>query len=194
MPFSAYVQAGLFVVAAAAALFAAAGTVAIPGFWAYLAILAAVITISFATLDSDLLRERSLVREWCPLDWAEEKGQITAGVGPFIEQEARRNKAFVNREQFPTRGDKSVRAQSIRGRMSIDGLYVPTSAPWFTDFRAELLSFPARRHDDQVDALGLVGPLLDVMVDGRHPPKREPKQPKSGYSTYEVEKESWKVY
>jgi protein-S-isoprenylcysteine O-methyltransferase Ste14 len=58
MPFSAYVQAGLFVVAAAAALFAAAGTVAIPGFWAYLAIFAAVMTISFAMLDSDLLRER----------------------------------------------------------------------------------------------------------------------------------------
>jgi predicted phage terminase large subunit-like protein len=135
-----------------------------------------------------------LVREWRPLDWAEEKGQITAGVGPFIEQEARRNKAFVNREQFPTRGDKSVRAQSIRGRMSIDGLYVPTSAPWFADFRAELLSFPAGRHDDQVDALGLVGQLLDVMIDGRHPPKREPKQPKSGYSTYDVEKESWRVY
>src|SRR5262249_27233247 len=34
MPFSAYVKAGLLVVAAAAALFAAAGTVAIPGFWA----------------------------------------------------------------------------------------------------------------------------------------------------------------
>ena len=58
MPFSAYVQACLFVVAAAAALFAAAGTVAILGFWAYLAIFAAIITISFATLDSDLLRER----------------------------------------------------------------------------------------------------------------------------------------
>ena len=58
MPFSAYVQAGLFVVAAAAALFSAAGTVAIPGFWAYLAIFAAVMIISFATLDSDLLRER----------------------------------------------------------------------------------------------------------------------------------------
>ena len=34
MPFSAYVNAGLFVVAAAAALFAAAGTIAVPGFWA----------------------------------------------------------------------------------------------------------------------------------------------------------------
>ena len=48
MPFSAYLKAGLFVVAAAAALFAAAGTIAIPGFWAYLAIFAVVMIVSFA--------------------------------------------------------------------------------------------------------------------------------------------------
>ena len=35
-----------------------------------------------------------LVREWKPLDWAEETGQITSGVGPFLEQEARRNKSL----------------------------------------------------------------------------------------------------
>ena len=58
MPFSAYLETGLFVVAAAAALFAAAGTIAIPGFWAYLAIFAVVMIVSFATLDPDLLRER----------------------------------------------------------------------------------------------------------------------------------------
>ena len=58
MPVSAYLKAGLFVVAAAAALFAAAGTVAIPGFWAYLAIFAVVMIGSFAALDPDLLRER----------------------------------------------------------------------------------------------------------------------------------------
>jgi protein-S-isoprenylcysteine O-methyltransferase Ste14 len=58
MPFSAYLKAGLFVVAAAATLFAAAGTVAIPGFWAYLAILAVVMIVSFTALDPDLLRER----------------------------------------------------------------------------------------------------------------------------------------
>ena len=58
MPFSAYLKAGLFVVAAAAALFAAAGTVAIPGFWVYLAIFAVVMIVSFAALDPDLLRER----------------------------------------------------------------------------------------------------------------------------------------
>ena len=58
MPASAYLKAGLFVVAAAIALFAAAGTVAIPSFWAYLAIFAVVMIISFAALDPDLLRER----------------------------------------------------------------------------------------------------------------------------------------
>jgi len=58
MPVSAYLKAGLFVVAAAAALFAAAGTVAIRGFWAYLAIFAVVMIVSFAALDPDLLRER----------------------------------------------------------------------------------------------------------------------------------------
>jgi len=58
MPVSAYLKAGLFVVAAGAALFTAAGTVAIPGFWAYLAIFAVVMIVSFAALDQDLLRER----------------------------------------------------------------------------------------------------------------------------------------
>ena len=58
MPVSTYLKAGLFVVAAAAVLVAAAGTVAIPSFWAYLAIFAVVMIVSFAALDQDLLRER----------------------------------------------------------------------------------------------------------------------------------------
>jgi predicted phage terminase large subunit-like protein len=78
--------------------------------------------------------------------------------------------AFVARQQFAARGDKAVRAQSMRGRMALDGLYVPARAPWLADFRAELLSFPAGRHDDQVDAIGLVGQLLQQMVAPAKPP------------------------
>jgi hypothetical protein len=58
MPVSAYLKAGLFLIAAAAALFGSAGTFAIPGFWAYLAIFAVVMIVSFVALDPDLLRER----------------------------------------------------------------------------------------------------------------------------------------
>ena len=58
MPVSAYIQAALFVVLNAVALFAAAGTVEILGFWVYVAIFAGVMVASFAFLDPGLLRER----------------------------------------------------------------------------------------------------------------------------------------
>jgi protein-S-isoprenylcysteine O-methyltransferase Ste14 len=58
MPLTVYVQAALFVLLVAAALFVSAGTTAIPGFWVYLAIFAAVMVASFTLLDADLLRER----------------------------------------------------------------------------------------------------------------------------------------
>jgi hypothetical protein len=45
-----YLKAGLFVVTAAAALFAPAGTFAIAACWVYLAIFAVVIIVSFAAL------------------------------------------------------------------------------------------------------------------------------------------------
>src|SRR5262244_1705935 len=92
--------------------------------------------------------------------------------GPFLSRRQHERKAYVNREPFPTRGDKAVRAQSIRGRMALEGLYVPVQAPWYPAFRAELLSFPAGKHDDQVDALGLIGQLLDQMTAYR-PPKQD---------------------
>jgi protein-S-isoprenylcysteine O-methyltransferase Ste14 len=58
MPLSAYVQAAFFVLLAALALFLSAGTAAIVSFWIYVAIFAAVMIVSFATLDPGLLRER----------------------------------------------------------------------------------------------------------------------------------------
>lgn len=122
-----------------------------------------------------------LVIEWKPIGWAEETGQIKSGVGPFLERRMRERKAYVSREQFPTRGDKAVRAQSIRGRLALEGLYVPINAPWYEALRSEMLSFPAGKHDDQVDALGLIGQLLDHMFAGTAAkPKTEPDKG-SGY-------------
>ena len=82
---------------------------------------------------------------------------------------------------FPSVETKAVRAQSIRGRMALQGLYVPTNASWYPEFRSELLGFPAGKHDDQVDALGLIGQLLDQMVAGQAPKKPVPPKPDSGY-------------
>jgi hypothetical protein len=38
--------------------------------------------------------------------------------------------------------------------------------------RAELLAFPSGKHDDVVDALGLVGQMLDKIVKGVAPDKK----------------------
>lgn len=107
-----------------------------------------------------------LVRKWKPVGWAEETGQIKSGVGPFLMKRMIETDSFVAREQFPTRGDKAIRAQSIRGRMAMQGLHVPRDALWLSDFTAELMSFPVGVHDDQVDAIGLCGQLMDRMASG----------------------------
>ncbi|WMT88271.1 phage terminase large subunit [Pelagibacterium sp. 26DY04] len=136
-----------------------------------------------------------LVLRWKPSWWAEETGQIRAGVGPFLDRRIRERKAYVPREAFPTRGDKAIRAQSIRGRMALDGLYVPKHAPWYSAFESELLTFPTGRNDDQVDAIGLVGQLLDRI----HEPMVEKQEKKSTRTDYRpavdtAEANDWMTY
>jgi predicted phage terminase large subunit-like protein len=116
-----------------------------------------------------------LVKKWKPMAWAEELGQIRAGVGPFLIKSLRERSAYCAREQFPTRGDKAVRAQSIRGRMASIGLRIDRNAPFRTDLINELLRFPVGVHDDQVDALGLVGQLMDKMQGMTPVAKPKPK-------------------
>lgn len=105
-----------------------------------------------------------LVKRWKPLGWAEESGQINAGVGPFLVKRMRERNAFVARKQFPSKVKKAMRAQSIIGRMAMNGLYCPFGADWFAEFRKELLVFDAGTYDDQVDALSLIGQVLDRMI------------------------------
>lgn len=140
----------------------------------------------------DLWRKQSTSDKWVdafcdlvlahkPMGWAEEQGQIRAGVGPFLDKTQRQRKAWVARDQFPTRGDKAVRAQSIRGRAAANSIYYQQDAPWWPDLRSELLSFPAGKHDDQVDALGLVGQLLDRMLSGDKLPASQPNKKPDDY-------------
>ena len=104
-----------------------------------------------------------MVKLWKPIGFAQEAGQINSSIGPFMRERMKQREIFVATETFPTKGDKTVRAQSIRGRLAVSGMFVPQAADWWPDVRAELLSFPAARHDDVADALGLIGQILDRM-------------------------------
>ena len=129
-----------------------------------------------------------LVIKYKPSWWAFETGQIKAGLDPFIRARAIERQAYTSTVVFPTRGDKAIRCQSMRGRMELQGLYVPAAAKWLPDLRAELTAFPEGKHDDQVDALGLVGQLMDKYLPG-YVPKKEPENEKlRGYTVYDQEK------
>jgi predicted phage terminase large subunit-like protein len=118
-----------------------------------------------------------MVKLWKPIGWACEKGQLANAIEPFLKEQQRKRNVYVAMEMFPTKGDKPVRAQSIRGRLATGGILVPTNAEWWPEVRGELLSFPAGRTDDAADALGLIGQILDLMVKPREPtPKEEPKR------------------
>ena len=130
-----------------------------------------------------------MVCDWRPVQWAEESGQINASVGPFLAKRQRERRAYTHRRQFPSRHDKAVRAQSIRARLATLGLYLPKNAPWRADFEAELLRFPAAKHDDQVDALSLIGQLLDSIREHEADLTLEPDGHPTGYSPMRKELE-----
>ncbi len=122
-----------------------------------------------------------LVKQWKPLGWAEESGQIKSAVGPLIHKRLMERQLYIARAQFPSRKDKEMRAQSIRGRMAMNGLWVPAGADWYPDFKNELMVFSNGRYDDQVDALSLIGQVLDKMMPGEAATK--PPEPPKIFST-----------
>lgn len=120
-----------------------------------------------------------LVNEYKPLMWAEERGQIMSTLDPYIRKMFQNPKQrYVMREQFTSSAEKTARARSFQAYMSSGHVYF-LKAEWTDDLMKELRSFPSGRHDDQVDALALIGRMLNEMV------KKVEKTPKKAQDGYE---------
>lgn len=110
-----------------------------------------------------------LVRQHKPMMWVEEQGQIIKSIGPFMDKRMREERVYCRREQVASAADKPTRSRSIQARTSMGKVYLPNKAPWLSDFTSELLTFPAGKHDDIVDAFGLIGRMLDDLVPASVP-------------------------
>lgn len=109
----------------------------------------------------------NLVQRHKPLNWGEEQGQIIKSLGPFIDKRMRERRVYCRREQMASVADKPTRCRSFQARAAMGKVYLPHNAPWVADLIGEMMNFPVGKHDDQVDALGLVGRMLDTMSAGR---------------------------
>lgn len=115
-----------------------------------------------------------MAKQYGPMCWAEEQGQIIKSVGPFIDRRMRERKVYFRREQVTSIADKPTRSRAFQARAAMGKVYLPRNAPWLADFLTELHSFPAGRTDDQVDVVGLIGRMLDEMIGARVPDVVEP--------------------
>lgn len=105
-----------------------------------------------------------LVNKYKPLMWAEERGQIISTLDPYIKKMFQNPKQrYVMRQQFTSTTQKTARARSFQAYMSSGSVYI-LKAPWNDKLTRELRSFPAGTNDDQVDALSLIGRMLNEMV------------------------------
>lgn len=117
-----------------------------------------------------LSKVKASARQWHPDKVLIEK----AGSGIPLWQELRRTleNGWLYIWQIP-KLDKAIRFEAQMARIEAGGYHVPAQALWLRAFRDELLGFPNRRHDDQVDALvqalGYIGAQLGEGLEERHP-------------------------
>jgi predicted phage terminase large subunit-like protein len=126
-----------------------------------------------------------------PLIWGEEKGQIIKSLGPYIDKRMKKRRAYFRREQFASVADKPTRCRAFQASASQGKIYLPKDTPWVDELINELLMFPGGAYDDQVDALSLIGQMLDAMIGGTIPVNKNSNT--SGYSSKKGSSNSWKL-
>ena len=136
-----------------------------------------------------------LVDQHEPLNWAEEQGQIIKSVGPFIDRRMDEREIWQSREQFTSTRDKPTRARSFQAMAASGKIYLPRHAEWSHILMNELLTFPAGKHDDIVDALSLLCRMLDSMIGAAPKPKEERTKDKwdRAFDKAEETRGSWRT-
>lgn len=108
--------------------------------------------------------------------WYMEKGAIQKSIGPFLSDEMVKRNNYLNVVEMLPATDKEMRAKPIQGRMRNGGLRFDKSADWYDDFEMEMLRFPRGAHDDQVDALSLIGQNLHNLISASTPQEEEAEE------------------
>jgi hypothetical protein len=98
-----------------------------------------------------------LIKRHKPLAWFGESGVIRKAIEPFLRRQMLDKKVFCRLEWLPSIHDKPTRARGFQARAAMGKVRVEPGADL-----AEYLSFPAGKHDDEVDCASLIGRALDM--------------------------------
>jgi predicted phage terminase large subunit-like protein len=100
--------------------------------------------------------------------------ETTGGYGEALLQTLRHSHGIQNLFPFKTTMSKQERFNKIWHMIEAGDVTLPETAKWLHEFRKELLSFPAGKHDDQLDALSqyLISAHFHLKKVGYAPPQK----------------------
>ena len=108
----------------------------------------------------------ALAKRYNPEAFFVEKGQIWASIKPMIINKMLSDSGeFSIIQEFPSITDKRSRSSTIRARMAVGAVKFDKERDWYQSFEEECLGFPRVAHDDQVDALSILGLGLNKFVE-----------------------------
>ncbi len=106
-----------------------------------------------------------LVGLWKPVRWANEGGLIDKAIGPAIRSAMQHSQKFVAIEPLPSLQDKAIKLQAFHARATAGTVHFPVKRAWADNCIEQLVKFPGGRFDDKADVCGLIGRMVDKMMD-----------------------------
>ncbi len=101
-----------------------------------------------------------LIKEWSPLCVFGESGVIEKAIRPQLDRRMMERQIYSRMEWLPSITDKATRARAFQARASMGLVSLPTTEEG-ERVLSQLLSFPAGKYDDAVDACSLMGMAID---------------------------------
>lgn len=107
----------------------------------------------------------ALVRAYDVALVVSEKGILVNSLLPALKKKMEDDNLYFPIELIASTVDKVQRAQAIRLRSRAGKVKVNKKADWWDKFEDEIIGFPRAVHDDQVDALSLVGQAVQKFYE-----------------------------
>lgn len=134
-----------------------------------------------------------LVKKHKPACWFGEAGVIRRAIEPLMKRMIHDRRVWFRQEWIAPIADKTVRARSLQAWASMGKVIFPRET-WAERVIDQLVAFPGGKHDDAVDALG----LLFLAIDMAHPaivPSAQKPQPDRyrSKSVTSLQENAWKT-
>lgn len=107
----------------------------------------------------------TLQKRYHPQYFLFEDDNINKSIGPFLYREMQERNVYPLIETIRPSKDKLTRARALIAMMRAGNMEYYRKSEWFADLFMEMKYFPRGKHDDQVDALSIIGLFLQNLFE-----------------------------